>query len=136
MNKNSSSILRVVVGGYLIYLAYGLFKDLRAGVIDKPALFVAAIILFVVSGAAIIFVSVKEIAKQSKMSAEEVADEALDEELEAAEEVYGMYTEPALTDGKMEGINKELAKLNQADEAGSDEVVEENQEKSAQSDIE
>ena len=116
-NNNSNSILRVVVGGYLIYLAYGLFKDLRAGTIDKPALFVAAMIFFVAAGGVIIFFGIKGMREQSQTSADEVADEALNEELEIREELDDVAANPALTKGKMAGINKELDKLKQADKA-------------------
>ena len=116
MNKeNSSNIIRVLAGGYLLYLSYDMIKSLRAGEVANKWVMIAAIALFIVAGAGILFYGIKAMVKQSQMSDEEVVDANLNEELEAEEEMYGEFVEPGLTDGKMKSIEQELDKLKAED---------------------
>jgi len=115
-NRNSSNILRIIAGGYILYMAYGLIQSLRTEVIDKPWLLISAVIIFIISGGVILFFGIKGMIAQSKISDEVIADEALNEELEVEEEVYGMVVDKALNNGKMASINQELERLKQADE--------------------
>jgi len=115
-NRNSSNILRIIAGGYILYMAYGLIQSLRTEVIDKPWLLISAVIIFIISGGVILFFGIKGMIAQSKISDEVIADEALNEELEVEEEVYGMAVDKALNNGKMASINQELERLKQADE--------------------
>ena len=123
-NKNSSSIIRVFAGGYLLYLAYQLINSIRTEDIDNKIWLILATVLFIVSGAGILYIGVKGLMEQKKMSDAEIADEELNEELEAEEEAYGMYAEPALKEGKMRGIERELEKLKAEDEKGEAETNE------------
>gem|GEM_PF-6988769 len=97
-------------------MAYGLIQSLRTEVIDKPWLLISAVIIFIISGGVILFFGIKGMIAQSKISDEVIADEALNEELEVEEEVYGMVVDKALNNGKMASINQELERLKQADE--------------------
>jgi hypothetical protein len=99
-----------------LYMAYGLVQSLRTEVIDKPWLLISAVIIFIISGGVILFFGIKGMIAQNKMSDEAIVDEALNEELEAEEEVYGMDVDKVLNNGKMASINKELERLKQADE--------------------
>ena len=55
MNNNIRSSLRALVGGYLIYLSYQLFRGMRSGESDLPLwVSIAAIALFLTSGIVII----------------------------------------------------------------------------------
>ena len=117
MNReNSSSIIRILAGGYLLYLAYQMIGSLRAGEVDNKMIIIAATVLFIVSGAGILYYGIRGMIQQSKMSEEEEVDANLNEDLEEQEEIYGMYAEPGLTDGKMKSIEQELEKLKEADD--------------------
>ena len=125
MNKeNSSSIIRVLAGGYLLYLSYQMIGSLRAGEADNEVLVMVAAIFFIISGAVILYFGIRGMIKQSQMSEEEVVDANLNEDLEAQEEVYGMYDEPGLTDGKMKSIEHELEKLKEADKSADESTKE------------
>ena len=116
MNRgNSSNIIRVLAGGYLLYLAYQMIQSLRAGDADPAWVIIAATVLFVVAGAVILYYGIRGVMQQSQMSDEEIVDANLNEELEAEEELYGEFVEPGLTDGKMKSIEQELDKLKAED---------------------
>jgi hypothetical protein len=116
MNRgNSNNIIRVLAGGYLLYLAYQMIQSLRAGDADPAWVIIAATVLFVVSGAVILYYGIRGVIQQSQMSDEEIVDANLNEELEAEEELYGEFVEPGLTDGKMKSIEQELDKLKAED---------------------
>jgi len=58
--SKASYSLRLVAGGYLIYLAYGLSQDIFAGkIIDNKVLIIAAMIIFTVAGILLVFTSVR-----------------------------------------------------------------------------
>ena len=112
MNKeNSSNMIRLLAGGYLLYLSYQMITD---GVGNEWWM-IAATVLFVASGASFLFLGIKGMIKQSQLSEEEIADENSNEDLEEQEELYGEFVEPGLTDGKMKGIEQELEKLKNKD---------------------
>ena len=116
MNReNSSNIIRVLAGGYLLYLSYQMIQSLRAGEADPVWVIVAATVLFIVSGAGILYLGIRGMIGQSQMSADEVADANLDEDLEVQEEMYDEFIEPGLKEGKMKGIEQELDKLKNKD---------------------
>ena len=55
MNDSTRSSLLALAGGYLIYLAWGLYADMRDGKTEMaPALNIAAIALFTIGGIAVI----------------------------------------------------------------------------------
>jgi len=114
-NKNSSSIIRILAGGYLLYLAYQLINSIRTENIDNKIWLIVATVFFIISGAGILYIGIKGMIDQNKQSDAEAADEELNEELEAEEEMYGMYAEPALKEGKMANLEKELEKLKAED---------------------
>lgn len=68
--------LRILIGGYLLYLAWELFRAENAGLFP-----LAAAALFAVSGAVIIFISGRKLLKALAASARE-ADEQIPEEKE------------------------------------------------------
>ena len=112
MNReNSSNILRVVAGGYLLYLSYQMIQSLRAGEAGNKVVIIAAIGLFIILGAGILYWGIKGMIKQNQMSEDEITDANLNERLEIEEELYGEYVKPELTEGKMKGIEQELDKL-------------------------
>lgn len=54
-NKNTHSMLLTLVGGYVLYIAYHLFENLRSGAEDMPrGVAIAAIAVFAVAGLAVI----------------------------------------------------------------------------------
>ena len=115
-NRNSSNIIRILGGGYLLYLAYQLINSIRTENVGSSKIWlILATVLFIVSGAGILYFGIRGMMEQNKMSDNEVADEELNEELEAEEEEYGMYAEPALKDGKMDSLEKELDRLKAED---------------------
>ena len=135
MNReNSSSMIRILAGGYLLYLAYQMIVSLRAGEVDNKWLIISATVLFVIAGAGILYYGIRGMINQSKMSDEEQADENLNEELEMEEEMYDEYVEPGLTQGKMKSIEQELEKLKEEDAKA--EAEEKNAGKMAEKDIE
>ena len=73
-NKNRA-VLLAVAGGYILYLAYGLLKNLLAGDQGMPVwVFVAAIVLFTVSGIAILVFAFKLYRSKEKEENEEPAE--------------------------------------------------------------
>ena len=116
MNReNSSHIIRTLAGGYLLYLAYSMIKTLRAGEVDNQVITIGAIVLFIVSGAGILYIGIKGMVKQSQTSEEKQADANLNENLELEEELYDEFVEPGLSKGQVKGIEQELAKLKDKD---------------------
>ena len=117
MNReNSSNIIRLLAGGWLLYLSYDIFKSLRAGNIENKILFIVAVVLFVAAGAVFVFWGIQGMIKQGQSSTEEQADENLNEDLESEEEIYDIDLEARLTTGKMKSIEQELAKLKDVEE--------------------
>lgn len=54
--KRNRALLLVLAGGYILYLAYSLLRDLLAGADGMPRIvFIGAIVLFAVSGIAILW---------------------------------------------------------------------------------
>ena len=132
-NQSTSNIIRVVAGGYLLYLAYQLITSLRTENVDNKGWLIAASVLFVVSGIGILALGIKGMIDLSKVDPDEEADANLNEELEAEEEVYGMYAEPGLTKGKVANITQELERLKAEDdnevkgeEKNTDKIAEKN----------
>lgn len=117
MNRgNSSNILRIVAGAYVMYLAYQMIMSLRAGeVTSNKFIIIAAVVFFIIAGGVIVFFGIRGMIQQSKMSEEEQTDENLNDDLEIEEEEYGMFVEPGLTEGKMKGITEELDKIKNED---------------------
>jgi len=55
IDKRNRALLLALAGGYILYLAYSLLKDLLAGADGMPKfVFIGAIVLFAVSGIAIL----------------------------------------------------------------------------------
>ena len=89
-NEKMSYLIRIVAGGYLIYLAYKLFQgsiitgEMTGG---KKALGIAACLLFVVAGAFFVVTSLRRLMLLSQASPEELEDqgEALEENQEGQE---------------------------------------------------
>ncbi len=89
-NEKMSYLIRIVAGGYLIYLAYKLFQG---GIITgemtggKKALGIVACLLFVVAGAFFVVTSLRRLMLLSQASPEELEDqgEALEENQEGQE---------------------------------------------------
>jgi|GEM_PF-761173 len=70
-NKGNQSkvsyTLRLIAGGYLLYLAYGLFQEIIAGkVIDQKILIIAATIVFTIVGAVLVVTSIRILWRQYK----------------------------------------------------------------------
>ena len=56
--KRTRQYIRVILGAYLIYLAYGIIRDLRMGVeADRAGLFWTVAILFGVGGCVLLMIS-------------------------------------------------------------------------------
>lgn len=74
--KRTRHYVKIILGIYLIYTAYSMVKDLRAGVVaDHPMLFYAVAVLFLVSGAVVAITSFRS---AMKISAEELRQEETD----------------------------------------------------------
>lgn len=83
--KRTRHYVRIILGIYLIYTAYSIVRDIRAGVTaDRPMLFYGAAALFLAVGAVIAITSFRS---AMKISAEELKqEEAGTEETAFAEE--------------------------------------------------
>ena len=82
MNReNSSHMIRVLVGGYLMYLSYQMIESLRAGEVEDKVLIIVATVAFVISGAVILFYGIRGMIRQGKISVKEEADANFNEDL-------------------------------------------------------
>jgi len=64
--EKTSGILRIVAGGYLIYLAYNLFKSVSSGQSSNYMLMIAFSVLFVILGGVILYMGIKGMMQQGK----------------------------------------------------------------------
>lgn len=64
--EKTSGILRIVAGGYLLYIAYNLFKSVRSGQPGNYTLMIAFSILFVILGGIILYMGIKGMMQQGK----------------------------------------------------------------------
>ncbi len=70
--KKARHYVKIILGVYLIYTAYNIVKDMRAGIeADNPALFFGAAALFLVVGAVLTITSFRA---AMKISAEELKE--------------------------------------------------------------
>lgn len=113
-NRNSSSLIQILGGGYLLYLSYQFISDMVKGE-TKDIWIIIATAVFVISGAVFLVFGIRGMIAQSKVDPNVAADEELNEELEEEQEAYGEFVEPALKEGKMKSIEQELEKLKETD---------------------
>lgn len=89
-NKNlspTSLVVRIIVGGYLLYLAYTLIPAIQVAVDMKEKIFwIAMIALFSIAGLLIVAFSAKALLKGEYEKAEENEEENSDENTERKEE--------------------------------------------------
>lgn len=82
--KKARHYVKIILGLYLVYTAYGIVKDMRAGVAaDRPVLFYTAAAVFAVVGAALALTSFRA---AMKISAEELKEGERQDSLQAQEE--------------------------------------------------
>ena len=73
VNPNGVYIIRIIAGGYLIFMAYQLAKEVLAGNVDHPALSWFFVALFIVAGVFFIGYELRRSAKEkAAQEAEEV----------------------------------------------------------------
>lgn len=84
-NDNIKDLIRVIAGGYLIYLGIKLAMDMANGESDPnyQIVFIAAIVIFIAAGAWILFTTAKAFIAANKAGQSEVASEA--EEADSSE---------------------------------------------------
>lgn len=82
MGEKRSGILRLVAGAYLVYLAYSLFKGVRAGDTGNPVVMMGAAIIFAVLGAVIVYFGIRGLRQQADVTdqAESAAKEDVQKE--------------------------------------------------------
>ena len=78
--EKTSGVLRIVAGGYLLYLAYNLFKSVSSGQPGNYTLMIAFSVLFVILGGVILYMGVKGMMQQGKfVEGEEFEAEAIED---------------------------------------------------------
>ncbi|MGO5053531.1 hypothetical protein ACTQ6A_13675 [Lachnospiraceae bacterium LCP25S3_G4] len=75
MNDKSRNILRLIVGGYLIYLGGSLFMDVLKEKPNNYVLFLIAGVFFIAVGGIIIFLNLKSALHSSTNTEEESEEE-------------------------------------------------------------
>ena len=75
-NEKVGLLIRIIAGGYLIYLAVELIRGIITGENDSVALSICAGILFIVAGAAFIILSIRSMMRSSRESNEQSEAEA------------------------------------------------------------
>jgi|GEM_PF-660165 len=78
--EKTSGILRIVAGGYLLYLAYNLFKSVSSGQQGNYTLMIVFSVLFVILGGVILYMGIKGMMQQGKfVEGEESEAEAIED---------------------------------------------------------
>ena len=74
--ERTSAMLRIIMGGYLLYLSFQLFKGIRSGEADgNKALLIGAMVLFIAVGGFVLIQAVRTLIKIANVPA---ADDSAD----------------------------------------------------------
>jgi TRAP-type C4-dicarboxylate transport system permease small subunit len=122
-NEKFSNGIRIVAGGYLIYLAYQLIQGVITGENDSPALGIGGGVLFIAAGAAFIVLSIRSMIR---LSAEGQSEEQNGEPAEEQEKTIETTEEkiPAIEEQESAQEEKtEEAESVQAEAAEKEEQI-------------
>lgn len=112
MNEKSWLVIRIVAGLYVIYLGFQLVRGVLKDHPENTGLLIAAGIVFLIAGAAIVLYSAREVYRYNKRrqieeaAALDVSDQDGEEESENASQPEGVSHE-AEPDKEPEGVSHE-----------------------------
>ncbi len=86
MNRDKTRMtVYILVGGYLLYLAYGLYGGL-AEMTDDKMIFIAAMVVFAIVGVALIIVGIRGLGKAMKQDDSEDESAEIESEKDSEDE--------------------------------------------------
>lgn len=87
MNNNTSYTIRILAGGYIVYLGYSLITAFAKGETDMAIWMLLFPILFLIAGGGILFISIRGLMRNKKDEAQDKSNEQEREEEEDRDKV-------------------------------------------------